>query len=347
MANDFEKFKKMYKDGEVKMLANPPPMPGAAGIGGLLGGAVSTAGRKKLMDTLTKSRDKNAKIRDAKEGRASGKRDDRMSAAVRREDRMPAVARNDKRSGGTFTDKIKNTRIRERTPKEKEKFGALVKREDRMPAVIKREDRMPAVQGSRALVKREDRMPAVQGGRALVKRDDRMPVVQGSRSVSAARTRTFGDKGQGGRIVGFSNKGKLALGAGAAGTAAMLYNAADRPKASDNKANNSKLTSGARDDRASSGSSKADAFRAKQQGMKVDGSPTKPKKDGTKKAGDKSRVAGGAKTEKKMSNFERMKKRGYEKEGFGSRSMTSRGAESRVKKERSFKFKDLFAKKKK
>jgi hypothetical protein len=42
-----------------------------------------------------------------------------------------------------------------------------------------------------------------------------------------------------------------------------------------------------------------------------------------------------------------MKKRGYEKEGFGSRSMTSRGAESRVKKERSFKFKDLFAKKKK
>ena len=269
MADDFEKFKKMYKDGEVKMLANPPPMPGAGGVGRLIGGAVSTAGRKRLMDILDKSKDKNAKIRDAKEGRAVVKREDRMPAAVKREDRMPSVARNDKRSGGTFTDKIKNTRTRERTPKEKEKFGALVKREDRMPAVqgsralVKREDRMPAVQGSRALVKREDRMPSVQGGRALVKREDRMPAVQGNRAVVKREdrmpavvrngTRTFGDKGQGGRIVGFSNKGKLALGAGAAGTAAMLYRAADMPKASDNKANNSKLTSGARDDRASSG----------------------------------------------------------------------------------------------
>ena len=149
----------------------------------------------------------------------------------------------------------------------------------------------------------------------------------------AAGARNFGGKMAAG----------AAAGAGLLGFAA--YNSADKPKASDNKANNSKLTSGARDDRASSGSSKADAFRAKQQGMKVDGSPTKPKKDGTKKAGDKSRAA--AKPEKKMSNFERMKKRGYEKEGFGGRSMTSRGAESRVKKERSFKFKDLFAKKKK
>ena len=321
MADDFEKFKKMYKDGEVKMLANPPPMPGAGGVGRLIGGAVSTAGRKKLMDTLNKSKEKGQKARSAKEGR----------------------------TGGTFTDKIKNTRTRERTPREKEQFGALVKREDRMPAVIKREDRMPAVQGSRALVKREDRMPAVQGGRALVKREDRMPAVQGSRSVSAVRngTRTFGDKGQGGRIVGLSNKGKLALGAGAAGTGAMLYKAAERPEAAQGGGGQMYAP---RDDRSSSGSSKADAFKKKQQGMKVPGSPTNPDKAGTnkaktKKAVDKSSAA--AKPEKKMSNFERMKKRGYEKEGFGSRSMTSRGAESRVKKERSFKFKDLFAKKKK
>ena len=321
MADDFEKFKKMYKDGEVKMLANPPPMPGAGGVGRLIGGAVSTAGRKKLMDTLNKSKDTGQKARSAKAGR----------------------------TGGTFTDKIKNTRTRERTPREKEQFGALVKREDRMPAVIKREDRMPAVQGSRALVKREDRMPAVQGGRALVKREDRMPAVQGSRSVSAVRngTRTFGDKGQGGRIVGLSNKGKLALGAGAAGTGAMLYKAAERPEAAQGGGGQMYAP---RDDRSSSGSSKADAFKKKQQGMKVPGSPTNPDKAGTnkaktKKAVDKSSAA--AKPEKKMSNFERMKKRGYEKEGFGSRSMTSRGAESRVKKERSFKFKDLFAKKKK
>ena len=216
---------------------------------------------------------------------------------------------------------------------------------------------MPAVQGSRALVKREDRMPAVQGGRALVKREDRMPAVQGNRAVVKREdrmpavvrngTRTFGDKGQGGRIVGLSNKGKLALGAGAAGTAAMLYKAADMPKASDNKANNSKLTSGARDDRASSGngtfkpinrdnlSDKGKNTFDAQQGQ------NKKKKSVVKKTGP------AKKAEKPLNNFERMKKRGYEKEGFGSRSMTSRGAESRVKKERSFKFKDLFAKKKK
>ena len=31
MADDFKKFKKMYKEGGVKTLANPPPMPGLAG----------------------------------------------------------------------------------------------------------------------------------------------------------------------------------------------------------------------------------------------------------------------------------------------------------------------------
>jgi hypothetical protein len=149
--------------------------------------------------------------------------------------------------------------------------------------------------------------------------------------VRPAPKRTFGKM-----------KAGAAAGAGLLGYAS--YRSADKPSAQKKEA--------PRDDRSSSGSSKADAFRAKQQGMKVDGSPTNPDKSGTnkakpKRAGDKSRVAGGAKTEKKMSNFERMKKRGYEKEGFGGRSMTSRGAESRVKKERSFKFKDLFAKKKK
>ena len=154
---------------------------------------------------------------------------------------------------------------------------------------------------------------------------------------NAAGARNFGGKMAAG----------AAAGAGLLGFAA--YKSADKPNASSKPSSQS---SGPRDDRASSGSSKADAFRAKQQGMKVDGSPTNPDKSGTnkakpKRAGDKSRVSGGAKTEKKMSNFERMKKRGYEKEGFGGRSVTSRGAESRVKKERSFKFKDLFAKKKK
>jgi hypothetical protein len=134
------------------------------------------------------------------------------------------------------------------------------------------------------------------------------------------------------------------LKAGAAAGAGLLgyasYRSADKPSAQKREA--------PRDDRASSGSSKADAFKKKQQGMNVPGSPTNPKKagpkkDGPKKAGDKSSAA--AKPEKKMSNFERMKKRQYEKEGYGGRSMTSRGAEGRVKKERGFKFKDLFKKK--
>jgi len=149
----------------------------------------------------------------------------------------------------------------------------------------------------------------------------------------------------GARTFGSMSRGqKIAAGAGAAGTAAMLYRSADKPSASSKPSSQS---SGPRDDRASSGSSKADAFRKKRQGMNVPGSPTNPnkagpKKDGPKTAGDKSRAA---KPEKKMSNFERMKQRQYEKEGYGGRSMTSRSAEGRVKKERGFKFKDLFKKK--
>lgn len=50
-----------------------------------------------------------------------------------------------------------------------------------------------------------------------------------------------------------------------------------------------------------------------------------------KAAGDKSRVAG------KMTNFERMKQRQYEKEGVGGRSVTAEGARKRVVEERKYK----------
>lgn len=319
---EFKKFKKQYKEGDTKMLANPPPLPGAAGIGRLVGGAVATTGRRKLMDTLNKSKEKGQKIRSAKEGR----------------------------TGGTFTDKIKNTRTRERTPKEKEKFGPLVKRKDNLPAT----------QGSRAVVKREDRMPAVQGSRALtVVREGKGNLQKynpGGRSVVTQGNRTFGDKGQSGRIVGLSNKGKLALGGGAAAAAVAGYQSAQKSSAGKTDRESPQAGGGMtyadrRDDRASSGagskSDKASTFKAKRQGMKVDGSPTNPNKAAPKKAAPKAGPKAPAKkAEKPMSSFERMKKRQYEKEGYGGRSMTSRGAESRVKKERSFKFKDLFAKKK-
>jgi hypothetical protein len=104
-----------------------------------------------------------------------------------------------------------------------------------------------------------------------------------------------------------------------------------------------------RDDRSSSGGG---TFRPinrenlSEEGKKTfDAQQGRKKKPVVKKDGPKAGPA--KKAEKPLNNFERMKKRGYEKEGFGGRSMTSRGAESRVKKERSFKFKDLFAKKKK
>lgn len=141
---------------------------------------------------------------------------------------------------------------------------------------------------------------------------------------AAAPKRTFGGK----------MKAGAAAGAGLLGYAS--YRSADKPKAERKEA--------PRDDRASSKSDKAAAFKAKQQGMKTPGSPTNPntKKPETKQTGDKSRLA---KPEKKFSNFERMKQRQYEKEGFGGRSMTASKAKERVKSERGFKFKDLFKKK--
>lgn len=209
----------------------------------------------------------------------------------------------------------------------KEKFGPLVKREENLPAT----------QGGRAVVKREDKLPAkrTEDSRALtvVRENKGNLATTGNRGGALTTgTRTFGDKGAG-KGAGMSTNMKRMLAAGAVGGAAYgLYKGADKTKA-DQGGTTSNAT--AKTDR----ESKADAFRAKQQGMKTPGSPTNPS-SGTKKAGDKSRLA--KKPEKKMTNFERMKMRGYEKEGFGGRSMTSGRAKERVKKERGFKFKDLF-----
>lgn len=225
----------------------------------------------------------------------------------------------------------------------KEKFGPLAKREENLPAT----------QGSRAVVKRKDNLPATQGSRSLtVAREGKGDLVRtgGGRSLATTGGRTFGDKGQGGRIVGLSNKGKLAAGAIGAGGAAAAY--AGYKKAGGADAG-TKPASGPRDDRASSLSTapktdrekSASDFKSKMQGRKVPGSPTSTERKPVKAASDKSNYKPkAAKAEKPLSNFERMKARGYEKEGYGGRSMTSKGAESRVKKERGFKFKDLFKK---
>lgn len=291
--DDFKRFKKMYEEGEIKVLANPPPMPGPAGA---VRGAVMNKGRKLLMDKLEKARQAGAKARS----------------------KPP-------KDTGTLTSRARAVTKRERTPKEKEKFGPLVKRPDNLPATQ-----------SRALVKREDKLPATRGSdsRALtVARENKGNLaVQGGRNGAVATgNRTFGDKGGAGRLGTNLKRAGAALGVGAA--AYGLYKGADKPSASS--------ASGGRDDRASSLSSnksdKAAEFKAKRQGMKTKGSPTNPA-SGSKAAAKPAK----AKREKPLTNFERMKMRGYEKEGIGGRSATSAGAKSRVKKERSYKFKDLF-----
>lgn len=62
----------------------------------------------------------------------------------------------------------------------------------------------------------------------------------------------------------------------------------------------------------------------------VDQKPAAPKA-----ASDKSRVSG------KMTNFERMKARQYEKEGYGGRSLTAEGAKAQVARERGYKLPSL------
>lgn len=81
---------------------------------------------------------------------------------------------------------------------------------------------------------------------------------------------------------------------------------------------------------------KSDFAKKSLQGRKPDSKPSSSVLGKSKAA---------PKAEKPLSNFERQKQRGYEKEGYGGRSMSSKGAESRVKKERGYKFKDLFKKK--
>lgn len=271
-------------------------------------GARMTPGRQRLMNTLEKSRQAGAKARNTF-----------------------------RKDSGTLTSRLDKAKAtRPSTPRDGEKFGALVKRGDNLPAK----------QGSRAVT------PYKEGSKGITKYRPQA----GALAKIGAKA---GDKGSGSRLGNILKYG--AVGAAVGGAGYGLYQGADKPKAAqksgprDDRASSGGSAapkvaqkSGPRDDRASSGagSSKAKSFKDKQQGMKVKGSPTNPDKSGPKKDAPKGGAKAPAKkAEKPMSSFERMKKRQYEKEGYGGRSMTSRGAESRVKKERGFKFKDLFKKK--
>jgi hypothetical protein len=292
MAEDnFKKFKKRYEEGKIST-TQMPPVPGAPGRG---------AARAVAGAVMNAGRQKLMNRLEA--SRQAG-----------------AKARNTPKEGskgrsGTLSERLEATRARPRTKKESEKFGPLVKRAENLPA-----------KQSRAVVKREENLPAVvREGRREVQN-----YKPGSRSVATQGTRTFGDKGQP-RIVGLSNKGKLALGGGAAVAAAAAYKSADKPKADDKPRN--KVFGGARPGEragaypaAKRPESKAPVPKAKPAGGSSSGT-SKP----VKAAGDKSRAA---KPEKKFSNFERMKQRQYEKEGYGGRAMTAERAKAQVMKER-------------
>lgn len=330
MAEDsFSKFKKRYREGKISTTQMPPLPAGPSSVGRMVGGAIATIGRQKLMDTLNKSRVANAAARAGKGGKGRS---------------------------GTLSEKLEGTRARPRTEKESNKFGPLVKRQENMPA-----------KQSRSIVKREENMPSVvrEGKKDLQKYNP------GGRSVSA-QGRTFGDKGQAGRVVGLSNRGKLAagaLGAGAIAVGAAAYKKADTAKSDEKKKPSTFAKTGpvaaardmykgapkqiaavkaeidARKKSATSspgasvggtknGPFKSDFAKKSLQGRKAGGSSAAK---APAKAGDKSRMAN-----KPMSNFERMKARQYEKEGYGGRSMTAEKAKAQVRKERGYKFKDLF-----
>lgn len=298
MAEDnFKKFKKRYEEGKIST-TQMPPLPAGPGPG--IGRAVAGAVMNRGRKMLMDRLEKS-----------------RQAGAKARN----APKEGSKGRSGTLSERLEATRARPRTKKESEKFGPLVKRQENLPA-----------KQSRAIVKREENLPAVaREGRREVQN-----YKPGNRSVAPQGTRTFGDKGQP-RIVGLSNKGKLALGTGAAAAAAGLYKAADKPKAE------VKAAGGARPGERTSGypaakraESKPPVPKAKPAGGSSSGA-TKP----VKAAGDKSSQANKGKPTsatgtpaKKMTAFERQKARMYEKEGYGGRSMTAAQAKARVEKER-------------
>lgn len=271
-------------------------------------GAVMTTGRKKLMDTLNKSKAAGEKARAAPKG--GGRR-------------------------GTFSDKLEGTRTRPRTPKEGEKFGALVKKGDNLPAK----------QGTRAVT------PYKEASKGVTK----YKAPGGAVTTFASKV---ADKGSGSRLGSALKYGAVSAAVGGAGYG--LYKGADKSKATEKKGGisggDSRMTPDTRKgtsplNKSESPNKKSDSVGGTKNGPfkskfaeGLQGRNKKKSGSAPAKAGDKPKAAK-AKPQKPMTAFERQKQRQYEKEGYGGRSMTSRSAESRVKKERGFKFRDLFKKK--
>lgn len=380
MAEDnFEKFKKRYEEGKAKVQAIPPPIPpigGAASAARAVTGVVAKRG-KDIVEGLTKAakeptkkapRQQNAeRPLNAGAKRLQGKMEKwRQEGAKTRNQSKPTRRAADE---GTTAGRIRATAKRERTPREREQFGPLVPRRSNVPAT--QGTRAVTVQsgGQRAVAVREagrrDMVPYKAQGRSVATRTfgdkgqgritprpsatGRVASTAPGASVAVGMaTQNAPNLGAGNSLAdGRSDTGKRIIYDRPAGPNKpkkykWKYNAPIGPK---KPAEDSKPSAGGdvprKTDRKPEKKveSKSDAFRKKRQGMNTPGSPTYagPKKAG--KATDKSRVA---KPVKKMTNFERMKMRGYEKEGVAGRSVTSKGAKARVMKERSYKFSDFF-----
>lgn len=150
--------------------------------------------------------------------------------------------------------------------------------------------------------------------------------------------KTFRNKGgdKGGRYTGAKSAAALA---GLGGAGYLTWQGAPTSKAQKDAGKVQKPRTGGDVPRSTVDAErkkKADAYRKK--GQETYAKLRETSKD-KKQAGDKSRVA---KPVKKMTNFERMKMRQYEKEGVAGRSVSSKRAKARVMKERSYKFSDFF-----
>lgn len=97
MADDFEEFKKRYQSGQTKMLSNPPPLPGPAGIGRAVVGMGVQTGIRNMKNLSSKGPKEAAKetAKDASKSASKGSKSQRSNSSSKSD-------KETKRSAGNF-----------------------------------------------------------------------------------------------------------------------------------------------------------------------------------------------------------------------------------------------------
>lgn len=309
--SNFEKFKKRYESGKIEVLANPPPLPGPAGLGRAVAGKVAKEITKRV-GSKAKSESKPRKS-----------------------------------DSGTFTSRVEATKKRERTAREKEQFGPLAKRPSSEVAKFKKPGG-PVKKYERPggpVTKYERKGGPVtkyerQGGaltRTEVKDDAR--IVGLSNKAKAALAGAAG-VGVGAAYVSGrgQQEGRAEERPGRLGTAIRVFGGA-RPERPGSYPAKSKSEGGARPERPGSYPAKSReasgarpetpgsypaASRKSAKAANASGGTPKPERKAKSAASDKSRLA------PKMTNFQRQKARQFEKEGVAGRSMTAAQAKRKA-----------------